>query len=137
MKKIVVGYDESDQSRRALERAAQLTKAFDSQLTVMSVAPIVYSVGRSAGAIDPAESPAKHMAELADAKTYLEGQGINAEYQGAVGDVADTLVELAEDRGADLIIVGTREENLLLRVLGQSVSDTVQRKAHVDVLIVH
>jgi nucleotide-binding universal stress UspA family protein len=137
MKKIVLGYDETEQSNRALERAAQLAKSFGSELVVTSVTPIVYTVGRSAGPIDPAEPPAKHAEELAHAKEYLEAQGVNAEYQPAVGDVADTIVELAEERGADMIVVGTHEKNALQRLLGQSVSDTVAHKAHVDVLIVH
>ena len=47
MKKIVLGYDDSEASQRALERAAQLVKAFDSELVVTSVAPIMTGIGRS------------------------------------------------------------------------------------------
>ncbi len=39
MKKIVLGYDDSAPSQRALERAATLARAFQSQLMVTSVAP--------------------------------------------------------------------------------------------------
>ncbi len=137
MNKIVLGYDDTDGSKRALERAAQLTKAFGAELVVISVAPIAPSVGRSAGPVDSTDPPAKHAEELAEAKEYLEGQGVSAEFTPAVGYPADTIVELANERNADLIVVGTREPSFLQRVLGQSVSDSVSHKAHCDVLIVH
>jgi nucleotide-binding universal stress UspA family protein len=137
VKKIVLGFDDTEASRRALERAAQLAKAFDSELTVTSVARVEMSAGRSAGPIDPTDPLSKHEEELADARKYLEGQGIQAGYQPAVGDPADAIIDLAEERDADLIVVGTREPSMVARLLGQSVSESVAHKAHRDVLIVH
>jgi nucleotide-binding universal stress UspA family protein len=137
MNHIVLGYDDTEASKRALERAAELTKALKARLTVTSVVPIAVSSGRSSGPIDPAESPAKHADEARHARQYLEGLGIEAEYQGAIGEPSEALVEVARERGADLIVVGTRELGALARLLGQSVSDSVAHKAHCDVLIVH
>lgn len=137
MKKIVLGYDDSESAQRALERTAQLAKAFGSEVVVTSVTPVEISIGRSAGPIDPTEPLSKHTDELARAREYLDGQGIQADYQPAVGEPADAIVLVAQERDADLIVVGTREPNLYQRVLGQSVSNAVAHKARVDVLIVH
>jgi nucleotide-binding universal stress UspA family protein len=74
---------------------------------------------------------------LTQAREYLEGQGVKAEYQSAVGNPADTIAQLAQERDADLIVVGTHQPNVLQRLLGQSVSESVSHKAHCDVLVVH
>ncbi len=138
MKTIVVGYDATEAADRALERGAQLAEAFGAKLIVTSVAPIaVPAVRGTYGAIDPTDTPEQHHEELVRAHQYLSGRKVDAEYQPAIGEPADTIVEVAEVKGADLIVVGTREPNLLQRLLGQSVSEAVQRHARCDVLIVH
>ena len=137
MSTIVVGYDQTPGSQRALERAATLAKALGAKLVVTSVTPLMVSIGRSGGPIDPTDTPEMHAKELDAARSYLEGQGITADYRPAVGEPADAIVELAEQVGAEMIVVGTREPNLIQRLTGQSVSESVTHHAHCDVLIVH
>ncbi len=137
MQKIVLGYDESDAAKRALERAAQLTKAFGSELIVASVAPVMTNIGRSAGPIDPTDTPSEHSEELKHAKAYLDGEGVQAHYLTGLGRPAETLAELAKEREADLIILGTHEPSAVGRMFGQSVSDSVAHRVHCDILIVH
>jgi nucleotide-binding universal stress UspA family protein len=137
LKTIVVGFDDTKPARRALERAADLAEAFGAKLVVTSVAPILVGVARTAGPLDPADSPEVHREQLQDARELLGARKIEAEYVPAVGEPADTIVELADDLDADLIVVGTREPGVLARLLGQSVSERVAHEAHRDVLIVH
>ncbi len=99
MQKIVVGYDGTEPSGRALERAAALAHAFNSQLIVTSVAPILGGIGRTAGPVDPVDPPEQHARELDSARSFLEGESLQAEYVPAVGDPADTIVELANSAG--------------------------------------
>ena len=61
---------------------------------------------------------------------------MEAEFAGVVGQAAGELVDVAEQRNAGLIVVGTRDPGMLERVLGGSVSRGVAKHAHCDVLIV-
>jgi len=68
-------------------------------------------------------------------------RGIDRYLMGEMKENADRLakaiLDIAEERSADMIIVGTHEPRLLERLLGQSTSGAVARRAHCDVLIVH
>ncbi|MFN0155958.1 MAG: universal stress protein [Gaiella sp.] len=127
MKLIVVGVDGSPVSWRALDRAAELAKLAGSKLVVTSSVPVLIGEPFTG---EPGE-------ELTEARQRLQAHGLDAELVEAIGDPAEVIAALAERRDADLIVVGTREPSLVERLIGGSVSESVQRKANRDVLIVH
>jgi len=136
VKTIIVGYDDTEPAKRALERAADLAGAFGSRLIVTSVVAVVTSAAPRSIGTDP-QDEGVHEAQLAAAKAFLTGRGIEADYIEALGHPAESIVEAAVERGADMIVVGTREPGFAQRLLGNSVSDAVAHRAHCDVLIVH
>jgi nucleotide-binding universal stress UspA family protein len=148
VKTIVVGYDGTDPSKRALERAAEYARAFGAKLVVTSVAepptPVPGdalvpgdAMGYAAPAVVPVPDREEASRELREARKALEGKGVEAEYVSTIGDAVNGIIEAAERHDADLIVVGTREPGFLDRVLTGDVSGAVSRRAHRDVLIVH
>lgn len=137
MKTIVVGYDGTEASGRALDRAGELAVAFGSSVILTSVSPVMTGASHGGGSVDPTDPPEAHEAQLESAREKLAGRGVQADVVLGMGDAAEAIVELADQRNADLIVVGTREPGFFERLLGHSVSDSVQRHAHCDVLIVH
>jgi nucleotide-binding universal stress UspA family protein len=124
---ILLAYNDTDVSNRALDRAAQLATLYGAKLVVTSVTPVV--VGTA-----PSMEPGP---ELQRADERLREVGIEPELVEAIGDIAEAIVEAAETHGAGLIVLGTREPSQVERMLGHSVSEEVQRMAHCDVLICH
>jgi nucleotide-binding universal stress UspA family protein len=124
---ILLAYNDTDASNRALERAAQLAKLYDAKLVVTSVTPVV--VGTA-----PSMEPGS---ELQRADRLLREHGVEPQLVEAIGDIAAAVVEAADKHDAGLIVIGTREPSQVERMLGHSVSEQVQRMAHCDVLIVH
>jgi len=136
MKTIIIGYDATDPAGRALERAALLAGAFGSQVIVISVSPVYIPAGRGTAGPDPTSPPELHGKELGDARQRLQEHGVEPEVVLGMGDPPRTILELAEERGADLIVLGTRQLGALARLFGQSVSEDVLRSAPCDVLLV-
>jgi len=148
MQQIVVAYDGSESAKRALERGAAIAKAFDAKVIVTSVAWLLHSGPRAdqqfelhsppgSGPEIQRDSLGDHEAALADATAFFAERGIEAEPVAISGDPASAIVSLAEQRNADLVVVGTREAGLPERVVRHSVSRQVAKKVHCDLLIVH
>jgi nucleotide-binding universal stress UspA family protein len=146
---IAVGYDGTRQAEHALTRAVALARSFGAKIVVVDVAAPVpidapdgafglmpYATYRSSETILLAEEALwrQHRAKV---EAYLAGEGVASEFAGVVGQPAGEIVDVAEQRKADLIVVGTREAGFLERVFGGSVSEGVARHARCDVLVVH
>lgn len=137
MKSIVLGYDDTETAKRALDRTAELAKTFGASVTVVSVAPVLVGAAHGIGPIDPVEPPELHREQLSIATAELGRRGIEAASQLAIGDPADTILDVAENASADLIVIGSGHASFISELFGTSVSGSVQRRAHCDVLVVH
>ena len=73
---------------------------------------------------------------LAPARALLDGAGVAYETDIAVGDAAHTLVDLAENHGADMLVIGAKGHGALSGALLGSVSQEVSRLSSVPVTIV-
>ena len=125
---ILVAYD--DPTTPTLGRAADLAEALGATLIVTTVA----ATG-DGEATEEAERLAR--GRLERARAYLEERGLAADFAPATGPPAKAIVELASERNADLIVVGTRKKGFFDRLVEGSVNQDVLRRAGCDVLVVY
>lgn len=135
---VLIGFDGSDQSIRALLYAARAARRLDSPLTVVT-AYTVPSLAYADASLTP-EVPAE-AARLAAAQTQLEAANEHLRgYPGEVdlrtelGDAAGVLVEMSAQ--ARLAVVGARGRGGFFGRLLGSVSSALPAHAHCPTLVV-
>jgi nucleotide-binding universal stress UspA family protein len=131
MQKLLLAYDGSDHSRRALELAAEMARRFGAALTVLSVVPV--HPGRAP--IDPWDDSNIHAEELIEARRLLREAGVEAKLVESAGNVPDVIEKYAEAGSFDAVIVGSRGLGLLGRTLQGSVSEHVATHAATTVVV--
>lgn len=124
---ILVAYD--DPSSQTLGRAADYAEQLGATLIVTNVAPPKDA--------NPADSDRLAEQRLEQARAYLEDRGLQAELVATKGTPADAIVRLAQERGVDLIVVGSRHKRFFERLVEGSVNQNVLRRAGCDVLVVY
>jgi nucleotide-binding universal stress UspA family protein len=135
--KILVGYDGSGEAKRALEWAAKLYRAEpSSSITVIGVAPALDAAPRIPDAVDPTSDLPLHERQLAEASSILAAAGVEAETILRVGRPAEEILDTAEERNFDLVVLGHRGMGAARRFLMGSVSERVVRHATRPVLVV-
>lgn len=131
MNKILLAYDGGEPARRALDQTVELANRFDATVGVISVVPV--RPGRAP--MDPWDDRTVHAEELLEARKLLREAGIEAELLEPGGDPAKTIERVADERGYDTIVIGTRGLGALGRTLQGSVSEHVATNAHVTVVV--
>jgi nucleotide-binding universal stress UspA family protein len=141
---IVVGWDDKEPARRALDRAIEEARKRSGRLVVIAVAemPLDPADPRNFGTLDDRsvelgvqETPELERA-LGDARAVIEPTGIEAEYLWAAGEPGNQIVDLAGDRGASLIVIGGHHEGFFARTFGLSVQEEVKKHADCEVIVV-
>jgi nucleotide-binding universal stress UspA family protein len=128
--KILLAYDGGEPARRALDTAASIAKAMGATLDVISVVP--FRTGRSP--IDPWDDREVHDTELKDAKVRLADLGIFARLLEPAGEPAEEIETAAKSGGYDMVVIGSRRQGVLGRILQGSVSQHVA--THTDATVV-
>lgn len=132
-KRILLAYDGSEQARRALDFAVELTKVAKAEIGVVSVVPV--HAGRIG--VDPWDDRKVHSDELVEARRIITEAGLTAELHEPYGEVAEAIVRTAEAGSYDHIVTGSRHLGLVQRTLQGSVSEAVAMKFPATVTIVH
>lgn len=137
---ILVAFDESPQSRAALEHA--LTTYPESGVTVIHVTDPrewIYpdELGGGYYAEEAFERAQESGAELlSNAVQFAEDAGHEVSTAAEVGGPATTIVEYAEEHGIEHIVVGSHGRRGLARFLLGSVAESVVRRSPVSVTVI-
>ena len=141
-KRILVATDGSREAAMAGLRAADMCRAFGSELHVVYVVPVIqphhlFVFPKEAEGPSLYEEERRHarnvLDEAVDEKRHAGG-AVAKEYLEE-GDPDAEVVGLAERVGADLIVTGSRGGGKLRRPIG-SVSSSIVLHAHCPVLVV-
>jgi nucleotide-binding universal stress UspA family protein len=144
---MLLATDGSEEAALAAQTASDLANKTNSELHIVHVRPTItahypgYYIGP--GVVEDAQQKERKHLEL-EAQRLLETQV--EQVRAAGGSVAQThirygspdreIVELAEEIGAGLIVIGSRGLGAMKRALMGSVSDSVVRHAHCPVTVV-
>jgi nucleotide-binding universal stress UspA family protein len=130
---VAVGTDGSETAREAVKQAAEFARRFDAKLVLLSA----FKDGPPPPDADEAQwaySPAAQVREvLSRTEAEMNDSGIECTTAVEEGDPAEVLVRLADDCGADVLVIGNK--GMQRRVLG-SVPKSVAHNADCSVFVV-
>lgn len=133
-KTVLFPIDQSRESREAADTVANVVNTYRSRLIILSVVEAPEAEETPAAA---ERSSPQAIAELLEsAKALFRNQGIEAEAIEREGKPAFTICDVADEIGADLIIMGCRGLGLTEEGMADSVTNRVINLSPCPVLIV-
>ena len=143
IRSIVVGTDGSETARKAVQEAIDLAKQVGASIDIVSAyEPVSQQRLREEARQVPGDlqwmvNPREDVDEtLKAAADEIRAAGVPVEIFAREGDPADAILDVAEERGSDLIVVGNKGMTGAKRFLLGSVPNKVSHHAPCSVLIV-
>ena len=128
---MVVGTDGSDTAREAVRQATGLAERLGATIHLVSAyEPVPEDLQWM---VNPREDVTTTLEEAGE---ELKQSGIDVETHAREGDPADAILDVAEEQGADLIVVGNKGMTGAKRFLLGSVPNKVSHHAPCSVMII-
>ena len=137
--KILVPLDSSEHSKNALEKAIQIAKKFDSEITlihVCSLEGVPFSITAT-----KYERYVQNIRNFGNAildhgLKQVESEGVHAETRLLEGHTVEEIIKVAKERKFDLIVMGARGLSAIKEIFLGSVSHGVINHVQCPVLVV-
>lgn len=140
--RVLYATDYSEASGLALPEAVGLARTYDAELVVLHVAERLVDVVPVAAGVppiemdleaEPSESARERLEEWAEERLPDD---VSSSLELVDGDAAEMIVEIADEKDADIVVLGTQGHSRVERFLIGSVTEKVLRRAHCPVLVV-
>lgn len=139
--KLVLGYDGSESSKKALKKAIEITKHLNTELHIVGVIrPFEFA---AIDYIPPEEIEKYEKEEISKEEKYLKEAMEEAKKEGIIalakvleGEPAEEIMDYADSISADLIVVGHRGVGGFKRLLLGSTASNLIKYANQSVLVV-
>ena len=145
MRRILVGFDDSDAARRALDRGIAEARERNAQLVVLSVfeVPLDPQVDRFFGTLDdiadwegkPIAPPPELVGLLGEARDRVEAAGLQADFMWAAGEPGRAIVDAARDAKAEAVVLGEHHHGFLAGLFGADVAAEVRKELDAAVIL--
>ena len=140
---IVVGTDGSDTATQAVRQAIELARSVGARIELVSAyEPVSDARLREESVVVPEDlhwmvNPREDVeATLEAAAREIRAAGVAGEVFARQGDPADCILDVAEERGSDLIVIGNKGMTGAKRFLLGSVPNKVSHHAPCSVMII-
>jgi nucleotide-binding universal stress UspA family protein len=134
---ILVAYDGSEHSQKALDLAVKIAQCSEGKLKVLFVfdkVPTIFGDDETEHFIERAMSKGRDI--LGAATAYLNETAVEFSTATVEGPAAEAILRVAQAEGCDLIVMGSRGLGMMQGLLLGSVSYRVLHHAQIPVLIV-
>lgn len=141
MKKILVAYDGSPQSKQALNWAIDLSLLSEARVAAVKVFEgsqfLIASDTTAHKVVETLERLRREDQELLDEAAAIgKSRGVTVVCESLHGNIAEQIICYAREHGFDMIVVGTKGHGVLEELLMGSVTRNLISLAHIPVLVV-